>query len=82
VILDTGLWILDKIKNDFWFIPDEDGIFDQHRATSNQHLSASSGKFDKCTQLVGLRHNFTNILYTPNALLHLPARSVFVNQQF
>jgi len=32
------------------FIPAKDGIFDQHRASSNQHLYASSKKFDKRTQ--------------------------------
>jgi len=32
------------------FIPAEDGIFDQHRASSIQHLYASSKKFDKRTQ--------------------------------
>ena len=32
------------------FIPAKDGIFDQHRASSNQHLYASSNKIDKRTQ--------------------------------
>ncbi len=32
------------------FIPAEDGIFDQHRASSIQYRFASSSKFDKCTQ--------------------------------
>jgi hypothetical protein len=32
------------------FIPAKDGIFDQHRASSNQYLYASSNKFDKRTQ--------------------------------
>jgi hypothetical protein len=32
------------------FIPAKDGIFDQHRASSNQYLYASSCEVDKRTQ--------------------------------
>ncbi len=32
------------------FIPAKDGIFDQHRASSNEHLYALSKKFDERTQ--------------------------------
>jgi putative effector of murein hydrolase LrgA (UPF0299 family) len=38
--LDAGLWMLDGIRNFFFFIPAEVGIFDQHRALSIQYLAA------------------------------------------
>ena len=64
-ILDAGFWILDEIRNFITFLIFRKGpynklvifpgavngkVFIQHRASSNQHLYASSKKFDKRTQ--------------------------------
>ena len=44
-VLDTGLWILDlKMNFSHLYLPPSAGIFDQHQASSNQHLSTTSNE--------------------------------------
>jgi len=64
MMLDTGFWILDEIRNFFTSLILRKGpynkliifpgtvngqVFIQHRASSNEHLYALSKKFDKRT---------------------------------
>jgi hypothetical protein len=65
MLLDAGFWILDEIRNFSTFIIFRKApynkliifpvtvngkVFIQHRASSNQHLYASSNQIDKRTQ--------------------------------